>query len=276
MQTLALKAYPQESNEIRENLIFKWFLEGIEVNQVRLDLKKNLSDAEITLDKALERALHIEAVTTIEEENNEPRVSSIQSIENTQLVYSIKDLVQTLQTNQSNRGGAKKVYARRWTQFKKTIIAITEAALMIYEPIAIVERNRQDQEARTQAETGRTRVVPSSQRQRLVLREKMSPLRSAKSCIYGTLWMWESKLFQKKLPVFKRALAEDGRASFSASYVITLRGGHSPVEALFAKIMIKDKLIMALNDSGSNINFLSDTLYQQLEPARSDCAINVY
>ena len=88
--------------------------------------------------------------------------------------------------------------------------------------------------------------------------------------------MWESKLFQKKLPVFKRELAEDGRASFSASYVITLRGGHSPVEALFAKIMIKNKLIMALNDSGSNINILSDTLYQQLEPARSDCAINIY
>ena len=164
---------------------------------MRLDLKKNLSDAEITLDKALERALHIEAVTTIEEENNEPRVSSIQSIENTQLVYSIKDLVQTLQTNQSNRqdcqklssqgAGPKQFMRGGQRSSKKTIIAITEAALMIDEPIPIVERNRQDQEARTQAETGRTRVVPSSQRQRLVLREKMSLLRSAKSCIYGTL-----------------------------------------------------------------------------------------
>ena len=57
----------------------------------------------MTLDKALERALHIEAVTRIEEEDNEPRVSAIQSNENTQLVNSINDLVQTLQTNQPNR-----------------------------------------------------------------------------------------------------------------------------------------------------------------------------
>ena len=103
LQTLALKAYPQESNEIREHLILRGFLEGIENSQVRLDLRKNLGDADMTLDKALERALHIEAVTRIEEEDNEPRISAIQSNENTQLVNSINDLVQTLQTNQPNR-----------------------------------------------------------------------------------------------------------------------------------------------------------------------------
>ena len=103
LQILALKAYPQESNEIREHLILRRFLEGIENSQVRLDLRKNLGDADMTLDKALERALHIEAVTRIEEEYNEPRVSAIQSNENTQLVNSINDLVQTLQTNQPNR-----------------------------------------------------------------------------------------------------------------------------------------------------------------------------
>ena len=103
LKTLALKAYPQESNEIREHLILRGFLEGIENSQVRLDLRKNLGDADMTLDKALERALHIEAVTRIEEEDNEPRVSAIQSNENTQLVNSINDLVQTLQTNQPNR-----------------------------------------------------------------------------------------------------------------------------------------------------------------------------
>ena len=54
----------------------------------------------------------------------------------------------------------------------ETIIAITEAALIIDEPIGTVERDRQHQEARTEAEIGRTRVVPSSQRQRWVLREK--------------------------------------------------------------------------------------------------------
>ena len=79
------------------------FLEGIKNSQVRLDLRKNLGDADMTLDKALERALHIEAVTRIEEEDNEPRVSAIQLNENTQLVNSINDLVRTLQTNQPNR-----------------------------------------------------------------------------------------------------------------------------------------------------------------------------
>ena len=79
------------------------FLEGIENYQLRLDLRKNLGDADVTLDKALERALRIEAVTRTEEDDYEPRVSAIQSNENTQLVNSINDLVRTLQTNQSNR-----------------------------------------------------------------------------------------------------------------------------------------------------------------------------
>ena len=103
MRNLALKAYPQESNEIREHLILKGFLEGIENSQVPLDLRKNLGDADMTLDKALERALHIEAVTRIEEEDNEPQVSAIQLNENTRLVNSINDLMRTLQTSQSKR-----------------------------------------------------------------------------------------------------------------------------------------------------------------------------
>ena len=86
LQTLALKGYPQESNGIREHLILRGFLEGIENSRVRLDLRKNVGDADMTLDKTLERALHIEAVKRIEEEDNEPRVSAIQSSENTQLV----------------------------------------------------------------------------------------------------------------------------------------------------------------------------------------------
>ena len=81
--------------------------------------------------------------------------------------------------------------------------------------------------------------------------------------------MWEPKSLQKKLSVFKRELAGNGRASFSACSVKIVRGGNSPVEALFAKIMIKDKLIMALIDSGSIVNIMSDTLYKQLgEPSQ--------
>ena len=103
LQTLALKEFPQESDEIREHLILRGFFADIEKSQVRLDLRKNLGDADMTLDRALERTLHIEAVTRIEEEDNEPWVSAIQSNENTQLVNSINDLVRTLQTNQPNR-----------------------------------------------------------------------------------------------------------------------------------------------------------------------------
>ena len=79
--------------------------------------------------------------------------------------------------------------------------------------------------------------------------------------------MWDFKQSQTKLPVFKQELAEDGGASFSASYVKTLRGKNSPVEALFAKLIIKDQLLMALIDSGSIVNLLSETLYQQLGEA---------
>ena len=82
LQTLTLKAYPQGSTEIRKHLIVRGFLEGIENSQVQLELRKNLDDADMTLDRALERALHIVAVTRIEQEDNEPRVSAIQSKEN--------------------------------------------------------------------------------------------------------------------------------------------------------------------------------------------------
>ena len=73
--------------------------------------------------------------------------------------------------------------------------------------------------------------------------------------------MWKFKSFQTKLTVFKRELAEDGRASFSASYLKTLRGGNSSVEVLFAKIMIKKTDKGLLFDSGSSVHCLNDTLY---------------
>ena len=77
------------------------------------------------------------------------------------------------------------------------------------------------------------------------------------------------QIISEKLPVFKPQLTEDGRASFWARYVKILRAGTSPEEALFAKIMVQDNLIMAFNDSGSVFNLISDTLYQQLgEPSQ--------
>ena len=67
-----MKTYPQESNEKRENLILRGFLAGKENSQVQLDLRKNLGDVDMTLDTDLERAIHIEAATRIEWEDNEP------------------------------------------------------------------------------------------------------------------------------------------------------------------------------------------------------------
>ena len=79
LQTLALKAYPRESNEIREHLIQRHCIKSIESFQVQLDLRKNLGDVDMILDKPLERALHIEVVTRIEAEDNEPRVYAMHS-----------------------------------------------------------------------------------------------------------------------------------------------------------------------------------------------------
>ena len=70
---------------------------------MQLDLKKNLGDANMTLDKVLEKALYIGAVTRIEGEDNKPRVSVIQQKAKTQLLNSSNDLLQKLQINQSNR-----------------------------------------------------------------------------------------------------------------------------------------------------------------------------
>ena len=99
MRTLALKAYPQESKEKKEHLNFRQFLKGIENSQVRLNQRRKLGDADMTLDKALERALHVEAVSKIEGEDKDPPVSAIKSKENTQLVNLTYHLVRTLQTN---------------------------------------------------------------------------------------------------------------------------------------------------------------------------------
>ena len=51
----------------------------------------------------LERTLHNEAVTRIEEKENESQVFAIQLNESSQLVNSIDDLVLTMLINQFNR-----------------------------------------------------------------------------------------------------------------------------------------------------------------------------
>ena len=51
LQTLALITHPHESNEIREHLILRGFLEGMKNSQVRLHLRKNLGEADMILEE---------------------------------------------------------------------------------------------------------------------------------------------------------------------------------------------------------------------------------
>ena len=57
---------------MREHLVLRGFPESIDNIQVELQLRENLSDAHMTLDKALERALNNEAVTRMGKKDNEP------------------------------------------------------------------------------------------------------------------------------------------------------------------------------------------------------------
>ena len=50
LKHLAHKAYPEESQDIRDHLVLRGFLEGIHNSQVRLDLRKTLEDKDMTVD----------------------------------------------------------------------------------------------------------------------------------------------------------------------------------------------------------------------------------
>ena len=68
-----------------------------------------------------------------------------------------------------------------------------------------------------------------------------------------------AQIILTKMSVFKRELVENGKP---------LRGGNSPLEKVFAKILINYKLIVALFDSGKSV-LVCDTLYKQLgEPSQ--------
>ena len=133
-------------------------------------------------DKALKRALHIEAVTRNVEDEKEPRFSAIQSNKNSQLFNWVKDLVRTLQTSQPNRrnnhqklssGGArpKEFLSIRHRGSRENGVeieittAIAEAVLTKDEPITRIESNHQHQKLKLEVEISRMRVVASSQRQ---------------------------------------------------------------------------------------------------------------
>ena len=97
LKHVAHKAYPEESQDIRDHSVLRDFLEGIHHSQVRLDLRKTLEDKYMTVDKALERALHLEAVTRVEEEEQVPQIAAIrQDDSNKSLIEAVNGLVQKL------------------------------------------------------------------------------------------------------------------------------------------------------------------------------------
>ncbi len=55
LQKLALKAYPADSEDLREHLRVRGFLEGINNTQVRLDSRKTLQDDEMDIQTVLEK-----------------------------------------------------------------------------------------------------------------------------------------------------------------------------------------------------------------------------
>ena len=98
-----MKAYPTESQDIRDHLALRGFLEGINHSQVRLDLRKQIVDKDMKIETGLERALHLESVTRIEEEEQTPKVAVIRRDETKDLVEAVTKLVNQLSVDDKLR-----------------------------------------------------------------------------------------------------------------------------------------------------------------------------
>ena len=70
---------------------------------MRLDLRKQIGDKDMKIEPVLERALHLEDVTRIEEEEQTPTVAVIRRIETKDLVEAVKKLVNQLSVNDKQR-----------------------------------------------------------------------------------------------------------------------------------------------------------------------------
>ena len=98
-----MKAYPTQSQDIRDHLVLRGLLEGIDHSQVRLDFRKQIGDKDMKIETVLERALHLEAVTRIEEEERTPKVAVIRRDETKGLVEAIDKLVNQLSVDDKQR-----------------------------------------------------------------------------------------------------------------------------------------------------------------------------
>ena len=98
-----MKAYPTESQDIRNHLVLRGFLEGTNHSQVRLDLRKQIGDKDMKIETVLERALHLEAVTRIEEEEQTTKVAVIRRDETKDLVEAVTRLVNQFSVDDKQR-----------------------------------------------------------------------------------------------------------------------------------------------------------------------------
>ena len=112
LKQLVLKAYPTKSQDIRDHLVLRGVLEGINHSQMRLDLRKQIGDKDIKIETVLERALHLEAVTRIEEEEQTPKVAVIRRDETKDLVQAVNTLVNHLSVDDKER-------ENRWNQSRE-------------------------------------------------------------------------------------------------------------------------------------------------------------
>ena len=112
LQYLAVKVYLEESNAIPYHLVVRGFLKGIHNSQFGLDSRKSLVDADLKIESVVEKALHLEAVTRIQEAEREPKVAVLQPDNTERLVNCVNNLVECLSlswdSRSDNRGSFRK------------------------------------------------------------------------------------------------------------------------------------------------------------------------
>ena len=94
-----------ESGDIRDYLVHRGFLVGIHHSQVTLELGRTIGDKDMNNANALERALPLEALIRIEEEEQTPRIAAVRRDETELLIDSVNKLVQ--QMSVGNEGNAR-------------------------------------------------------------------------------------------------------------------------------------------------------------------------
>ena len=78
---------------VTDHLVLRGFRKKINHSQVRLDLRKQIGDNETKIKTIMERALHLETVTAIEEEEETPKFKAIRHDDRKDLVEVVNKLL---------------------------------------------------------------------------------------------------------------------------------------------------------------------------------------